>query len=156
IAAGHDMIRRLGLGPSWGRVWPLLVKADGRKFGKTEDGNVWLDPERTSPYAFHQFWLNAADADVRSLLLKFTLVDVGDVDALMRRHDRAPGARLAQRALADDVTTWVHGAEGCAAAQETGRLLFADDIESAALGRLAGQIPTVPVARDRLGAMTVE
>lgn len=156
IVAGTDMIRRRGLGRAWGLVWPLMTKADGRKFGKTEDGNVWLSAERTSPFAFHQFWLGAADADVEGLLLKFTLLGVDEVAALMEEHRRDPRARVAQRRLADEVTTWVHGAEGCAAAHETAETVFGPRPDAAAIARLEQQIPTVTMARVELPDLSLE
>src|SRR4051812_35987203 len=129
ITAGTDMIRRRGLGRAFGLVWPLMTKADGTKFGKTEGGSVWLDPERTSPYAFHQFWLNSADADVRGLLATFTLMSIEEIDALVAEHQENPGRRLAQARLADDLTSWVHGVDATASANRARAALFSGQLE---------------------------
>jgi len=155
ITAGTDMIRRRGLGRAFGLVWPLMVKADGTKFGKTEGGSVWLDPERTSPYAFHQFWLNSADDDVRGLLLKFTLMNVDEVDALMAEHEENRGRRLPQARLADDLTTWVHGAEATEAANRARAALFSGALEERDLDVLDGEIPTFRLTRAELAEKNV-
>ncbi|MBJ7469820.1 MAG: tyrosine--tRNA ligase [Solirubrobacteraceae bacterium] len=142
ITAGTDMIRRRQLGPAWGLVWPLLTKADGTKFGKTDSGAVWLDPERTSPFAFHQFWFNSADADVGDLLRKFTLLTGPEIDDLLARHEVRPSERLAQRALADKVTAWVHGQDAVDAAARLADALFAGNLDTAGVRQIAGAIPT--------------
>ncbi|MDA0179124.1 tyrosine--tRNA ligase [Solirubrobacter phytolaccae] len=150
ITAGTDMIRRRGLGRAFGLVWPLMTKADGTKFGKTEGGSVWLDPERTSPYAFHQFWLNSADDDVRSLLLKFTQLSAEDVDALMAEHEENRGRRLPQARLADELTSWVHGEEATEAANRARAALFSGTLEERDLDVLDGEIPTFRFTRTEL------
>lgn len=150
ITAGTDMIRRRGLNRAFGLVWPLMTKADGTKFGKTEGGSVWLDPERTSPYAFHQFWLNSADDDVRSLLLKFTELTVDEVDGLMAQHEENRGARIPQARLADELTTWVHGAEATEAANRARAALFSGNLEERDLDVLDGEIPTFRFTRAEL------
>jgi tyrosyl-tRNA synthetase len=156
ITAGTDMIRRRGLGRGFGLVWPLMTKADGQKFGKTEEGNVWLDPARTGPYAFHQFWFNVADADVRGLLLKFTLRPVAEIDELMARHAAQPSARLAQRTLADDVTTWVHGADATASVNRASSALFTAELGAEDVAMLDGAIPTLHLTRDELAATSLD
>jgi tyrosyl-tRNA synthetase len=111
ITAGIDLIRRT-LGASvHGLTWPLVARSDGAKMGKTASGAVWLDPERTSPYQFRQFWVQVPDTDVQRFLLQFTFRSVDDVDALVAEHQVAPERRVAQRALAHDVTAVVHGEE---------------------------------------------
>ena len=155
ITAGTDMIRRRGLGRAFGLVWPLLTKADGTKFGKTESGNVWLDAERTSPYSFHQFWFNAADADVRELLLRFTTLSVDEVDALIAEHETNPGRRVAQTRLADEVTTWVHGADATEAANRARAALFSGQLEARDLDVLEGEIPVLRLSREELAAATL-
>ena len=150
ITAGTDMIRKRGLNRAFGLVWPLMTKADGTKFGKTEGGSVWLDPARTSPYAFHQFWLNSADDDVRSLLLKFTELSVDEVDALMAAHEENRGARIPQSRLADELTTWVHGAEATEAANRARAALFSGTLEERDLDVLDGEIPTFRFTRAEL------
>jgi tyrosyl-tRNA synthetase len=153
ICAGIDMIRRRGLGEAWGVVWPLLAKADGTKFGKTESGNVWLSAQRTTPFQFHQFWFNAADADVRSLLAQFTLLSIEQIDDIVARHNREPSARVAQRMLADEVTAWVHGAHAAAQANRMAAALVGGVLRDDDLDRLAGAIPTARVSRQEVATM---
>jgi len=112
ITTGTELIRRIGNGEAFAFTCPLLTKADGGKFGKTEKGNVWLDPEKTSPYAFYQFWLNATDADAGKWIKIFTFLPAADIATLTNDHAANPGARLLQRTLAQHVTTFVHGEEG--------------------------------------------
>ncbi len=150
ITAGTDMIRRRGLGRAFGLVWPLMTKADGTKFGKTEGGSVWLDPERTSPYAFHQFWLNSADDDVRSLLLKFTELNAEDIEAVMAEHEENRGKRVAQARLADELTAWVHGIDATAAANRARAALFSGKLAEEDLDVLEGEIPTLRIPRSEL------
>jgi len=109
ITAGTDLVRRVESASVNGLTTPLVTKADGTKFGKTESGTVWLDPELTSPYAFHQFWVNADDRDVDTLLRTFTFRTKEEIDELAVATAERPHAREAQRTLADDVTTLVHG-----------------------------------------------
>jgi tyrosyl-tRNA synthetase len=132
ITAGIDLTRRLHGRQVYGLTLPLITKADGTKFGKTESGTVWLDPARTSPYAFYQFWLGTADADVYRFLRYFTFLDVADIDALERADGERPGRPEAQGVLAREVTRLVHGEAGLAAAERISESLFAGD--PAALG----------------------
>ncbi|HEV2354939.1 MAG TPA: tyrosine--tRNA ligase [Puia sp.] len=111
ITTGAELIRRKAGGEAFAFTCPLLTKADGGKFGKTEKGNVWLDPQKTSPYLFYQFWLNASDADAEKWIRIFTFLDRREIDALVGRHRQDPGARLLQKTLAAEVTTFVHGPE---------------------------------------------
>ena len=114
ITAGTDLIRRkLGLS-AWGLTFPLVTKADGTKFGKTEGGAVWLDPQKTSPYRFYQFFINSEDGTVAAYLRKFTLLAPEAIADLEARHAANPGAREAHKALAREVTTLVHGPSACA------------------------------------------
>ncbi len=124
ITAGVELIRRADGARVHALATPLVTKADGTKFGKTESGTVWLDPERTSPYAFHQSWIQAEDAKVGEYLLQFTFVPVTEIEALMREHDSNPGLRLAQRRLATEMTTLVHGPDETASAELAGQALF--------------------------------
>src|SRR5438093_2762578 len=117
ITAGIDLIRRVRATKAHGLVWPLLQTASGAKFGKTEAGTVWLDPERTSPFRFYQFWLNTEDGDVVQYLKYFTFLDHVEIAELSDRTNVAPEKRDAQRALAREVTTLVHGAEHVARAE---------------------------------------
>ncbi|MCC5785687.1 MAG: tyrosine--tRNA ligase [Phycisphaerales bacterium] len=115
---------------SHGFTMPLATKSDGGKFGKTESGAVWLTPDRTSPFAMHQFWLNTADDDVERFLKVFTLLGREEIESLVARHSESPGAREAQRTLANEATALVHGRDQAAAAEEAGRALFSGDIAS--------------------------
>jgi len=119
-----------------GLTVPLITKADGTKFGKTESGTVWLDAGRTSPYAFYQFWLGTADADAYKFLKYFTFLDVAEIDALREADSRQQGKPEAQSVLAREVTRLVHGAEGLAAAERISAALFTGSIESLAEGDL--------------------
>ncbi|HWC67672.1 MAG TPA: tyrosine--tRNA ligase [Acidimicrobiales bacterium] len=149
ITAGIDLIRRT-LGASvHGLTWPLVARSDGAKMGKTASGAVWLDPERTSPYQFRQFWVQVPDTDVQRFLLQFTFRSVDDVDALVAEHQVAPERRVAQRALAHDVTAVVHGEEAARAADEAAAVLFGGDpttASAAALEVVRREVPgtTVP------------
>lgn len=130
ITTGTELIRRKEGQPddeshrAFALTTPLVTKADGTKFGKSESGNVWLDPALTSPYAFYQFWLNTADADAPRLIRVFTLLDRQQVEDLERRHAEAPHLRLLQRAIAQDVTTRVHGPEAYHTAVQASEVLF--------------------------------
>lgn len=127
ITGGTDLTRRLYGGQVFGLTMPLVTKADGTKFGKTESGTIWLDPARTSPYSFYQFWLNTADADVYKFLLYFTFLSVEHI-AQIEAADRSNGGRpQAQRVLAEEVTRTVHGEEGLRAAQNITEALFSGD-----------------------------
>jgi tyrosyl-tRNA synthetase len=102
----------------------LITKADGGKFGKTEKGNVWLDSEKTTPFQFYQFWLNAADTDAEKWIKIFTLLPKAEIESLLAEHAVDPGARILQKKLAESITAFVHGAEECATAQQTTEQLF--------------------------------
>ncbi len=129
IVSGADLIRRLRNDEAYALTVPLITQADGTKFGKTEAGNVWLDPNRTSPYQFYQFWLNAADADVIKYLNIFTLLPVDQIAALARTVEEAPERREAQRVLAVEVTRMLHGADALARAQRATEVLFSKDAD---------------------------
>ncbi|WP_405110699.1 tyrosine--tRNA ligase [Micromonospora sp. NBC_01405] len=124
ITAGVDYVRRRGAGPVQAFVTPLVTKADGTKFGKTEGGAVWLDPELTSPYAFYQFWLNAEDRDVVRYLRYFSFRPREEIEQLEKETAERPAARLAQRALAEELTTLVHGEREMAQAVAASQALF--------------------------------
>ena len=129
ITGGIDLTRRLHGGHVYGLTMPLVTKADGTKFGKTESGTVWLDPNKTSPYAFYQFWLNTADADVYKFLRYFTFIkinEIDDIEAADRNRDSKPEA---QRILAEEMTRLVHGNSGLLAAQRITQALFNDDLQ---------------------------
>jgi tyrosyl-tRNA synthetase len=124
ITAGIELIRKLRGKKAHGLVWPLMTTAGGTKFGKTEAGTIWLDPERTSPFEFYQFWLNTDDRDVVSYLKYFTFLDQDQIEALARATQSAPEKREAQRVLAGDVTARVHGADEEEKARRASEQLF--------------------------------
>ncbi|MEV4350592.1 tyrosine--tRNA ligase [Actinoplanes sp. NPDC049596] len=124
ITAGVDFVRRRGAGPVHAFVTPLVLKADGTKFGKTEGGAVWLDPEMTSPYAFYQFWINSDDRDVNNYLRYFSFKSREELEELEKATAERPQARLAQRALAHEITALVHGEEEAAQAIAASQALF--------------------------------
>ncbi|MEU8023170.1 tyrosine--tRNA ligase [Micromonospora haikouensis] len=124
ITAGVDYVRRRGAGPVQAFVTPLVTKADGTKFGKTEGGAVWLDPQLTTPYAFYQFWLNADDRDVVRYLRYFSFRSRDEIEQLEKETAERPAARLAQRALAEELTTLVHGERETAQAVAASQALF--------------------------------
>ena len=154
ITAGTDLIRRR-LGTSgYGLTWPLLTRSDGQKMGKSVHGALWLDPEKTSPYEFRQYWVQLPDEDVERFLLQLTLRSVEDIHALMSEHRDAPEKRLAQRALASDVTALVHGVAAEQAAAEAAQVLFGGDPTTAsvdALAVVAREVPASEVTREQLG-----
>jgi tyrosyl-tRNA synthetase len=124
ITTGTELIRRKAGGEAFAFTCPLITKADGGKFGKTEKGNVWLDPEKTSPYQFYQFWLNAADEDAEKWIRIFTLLSKADIEIIIYDHRKDPGARLLQKSLAREVTIFVHGKEEFESAVSTSEKLF--------------------------------
>jgi tyrosyl-tRNA synthetase len=149
LLAGVDLIRRADGAHAHAFTWPLLLRSDGKKFGKSEDGAVWLAADRTSPYQFFQYWMNVPDADVERFLLQLTLLPVEEARAVAAAHAQAPNKREGQRRLAREVTTLVHGAAAAAAAEEASAVLFGGSPAGAseqALEFLAGEVPTSPFA----------
>ncbi len=124
ITTGTELIRRKANGKAFALTCPLITKADGGKFGKTESGNIWLDPERTTPYAFYQFWLNTSDADAEKYIKIFTLFSQEEVAELVARHNEAPHMRELQKVLAKDITIRVHSEADYEAAIEASQILF--------------------------------
>mgnify|MGYP003333454869 CR=1 FL=1 len=124
ITTGTELIRRKASGEAFAFTCPLITKADGGKFGKTEKGNVWLDAEKTSPFQFYQFWLNAADADAEKWIKIFTLLDKTEIEQTINEHAKDPGLRLLQKKLAESITNFVHGEQECEAAKQTTEQLF--------------------------------
>lgn len=154
ITAGTDLIRRRLTKSGYGLTWPLLTRSDGQKMGKSVHGALWLDPEKTSPYEFRQYWVQLPDEDVERFLLQLTLRSVDDIASLMDEHRTAPEKRLAQRALATDVTTLVHGVAAEQAAAEAAQVLFGGDSTTAsaeALAVVAREVPSSEVTRQQLG-----
>jgi len=131
---------------AFGLTNPLVTKADGTKFGKTESGAVWLTAEKTSPYAYYQFWLNAADADVGGFLRFFTLLPKDEIEAIEARHAEAPGKREAQRTLAREATTILHGTAAMEQAEAAGRALFSGDITGLDAETLRDVLAEVPAS----------
>ena len=124
ILTGTELIRRKIGGDAFALTCPLITKADGGKFGKTEEGNVWLDPARTSPYKFYQFWLNTSDEEASEYIRKFTLLTMEEIDMLIKEHQEAPHTRILQKALAKDITIRVHSEADYMAALEASEILF--------------------------------
>ena len=163
ITAGVELIRRAAGAEAHALTFPLLTTASGTKFGKTEAGAVWLDPERTSPYQFYQFWINTDDRDVGQMLRTFTLKSREEIEALDRVAAEKPEAREAQRELARDVTTRVHGDKALAAVEQVSQILFAKGdprtLSADALTLLGREIPNfrweVADPRDTYGLLEV-
>lgn len=153
ITAGIDLIRRTSGAAAHGLTWPLLLRSDGTKFGKTAAGSVWLDPAKTSPYQFRQFWIQTDDDTIGDYLLRFSTRALEEIEALMSEHREAPEKRTAQRALAHELTELVHGREAAVAADEAADVLFGGDptrASAAALDAVAREVPSSQLARDRL------
>jgi tyrosyl-tRNA synthetase len=131
IVTGTELIRRKAGGEAFAFTCPLLTKADGGKFGKTEKGNVWLDPNKTSPYQFYQFWLNASDADAEKWIRIFTFLTLDEIEALTSEHEKDPAKRILQKRLAEEVTIFVHGKDELNKAIETTQKLFSSQNQSA-------------------------
>ena len=126
ITTGAELIRRKASSDAFAFTCPLITKADGGKFGKTEKGNIWLDPEKTSPYQFYQFWLNASDADAEKWIKIFTFLPKDEIDQLLLKHSADPAARILQKKLAEHVTEFIHGRQEFDKAIETTSKLFAN------------------------------
>src|ERR1700759_3970363 len=126
ITTGTELIRRKAGGEAFAFTCPLLTKSDGGKFGKTEKGNIWLDPEKTSPYQFYQFWLNAADDDAKKWIKIFTFLSKDEIEDLTKHHEENAANRLLQKTLAKEITQFVHGEDGLKQATETTEKLFAN------------------------------
>ncbi|HZX38702.1 MAG TPA: tyrosine--tRNA ligase, partial [Streptomyces sp.] len=151
LTAGTDLIHRVEPEADvHALATPLITKADGTKFGKTESGTVWLDPERTTPYAFYQFWLNADDRDVSKFLRIFSFKSREEIEELEKLTEERPQARAAQRALAEELTTLVHGADQCAAVVSASKALFGQgelaDLDEATLRAALSELPHARVA----------
>lgn len=152
ITTGTELIRRKAGGEAFAFTCPLLTKSDGGKFGKTEAGNVWLDPQRTTPYQFYQFWLNAADADAEKWIKIFTFLPPAEIEALITQHQADAAQRLLQKKLAEELTVFVHGHEEFDKAVETTQKLFANQnapAESLSVEDLEGMEGIVRVSIDK-------
>lgn len=124
ITTGAELIRRVDSGKGYGITWPLITKADGTKFGKSEGGNIWLDPERTSPYKFYQYWLNTSDIDAEKYIKIFTFLSREEIEALIEAHKETPHLRILQKRLAEEITTMVHSKEDLDNAITASAILF--------------------------------
>ncbi|HAB35974.1 MAG TPA: tyrosine--tRNA ligase [Cryomorphaceae bacterium] len=159
ITTGTELIRRMGGGEAFALTTPLIKKADGTKFGKTEGGNVWLDPNRTSPYQFYQFWLNAADEDAGNYIRIFTTKSREEIEALEAEHAQAPNLRIVQKALAADITGRVHSEEELHKALQASQILFGQStadalkaLDARTLLDVFEGVPQMTVSKDALSA----
>jgi tyrosyl-tRNA synthetase len=150
ITSGMDLTRRLHQAQVYGMTLPLITKADGTKFGKTEGGAIWLDPALTSPYAFYQFWLGTADEDVYRFLRYYSFMALAEIEALEAEDAKRQGRKLAQQVLADELTELVHGKGALAAARRISELLFSGDV-----ARL-GESDLAQLAQDGLPSSPIE
>ena len=153
ITVGTELTRKKLGATVWGLVFPLLTKSDGSKYGKTASGTVWLDPRKTSPYRFYQFFVNTDDADVVKLLKVLTFLPREEIAALEAELRANPGARVAQKALAKEMTTLVHGADALAAALRASEILFGgslDGVSEAVFNDVVGEVPTKELEKARL------
>ena len=124
ITTGTELIRRIDAGKGYALTWPLITKADGTKFGKTEGGNIWLDAERTSPYKFYQYWLNTSDVDAEKYIKIFTFLTREEIEGLISEHKEAPHLRVLQKRLAEEITTMVHSKDELDNAIKASEILF--------------------------------
>ena len=153
ITAGIDLARRMTGRQLYGLTSKLLLKSDGKKMGKTESGAVWLDPERTSPYQFYQYWINVEDADIPNVLRFFTDLSESETAELLAAHEKEPGARLPQKQIAKELTELVHGSAGLAVAQKATDIFFGAEIselKDAQLVSIFADVPSVEITRARL------
>ena len=165
MTTGTELIRRT-LGndvETFALTCPLITKADGKKFGKTESGNIWLDPKRTTPYKFYQFWLNVSDDDAARYIKIFTSLDKETIDALIAEHQQDPGRRVLQKRLAEEVTILVHSREALDMAIEASNILFGKSTKDS-LMKLDEQtlldifegVPQFEISKDQLGQPAVD
>ncbi|MGY0038213.1 tyrosine--tRNA ligase [Pedobacter sp. NJ-S-72] len=159
IVTGTEFIRRKDRGTAYGLTTQLIKKADGTKFGKTESGAIWLDPEKTSPYKYYQFWLNATDSDARSWIRIFTLLTQPELEKLEEEHDAAPHLRILQKALATDITIRTHSEAALETAIKTseflfgnGSLSFLENLSPAHILEIFEGVPQFAISREELSA----
>jgi tyrosyl-tRNA synthetase len=151
ITTGTELIRRIGDGKGFALTCPLITKADGTKFGKTEAGNIWLDPARTSPYRFYQYWLNTSDEDAERFIKIFTFLSKEEIEELVAKHKEAPHQRELQRKLAEEITVMVHSQEEYENAVKASEVLFgkstAEDLKKLNESTFLDVFEGVPQAR---------
>jgi tyrosyl-tRNA synthetase len=159
ITTGMELIRRMNGGEAYALTCPLITKADGTKFGKTEGGNVWLNPQYTSPYMFYQFWLNVSDEDAERYIKIFTMLEEDEINALIAEHKQAPHLRLLQKKLAEEVTVMVHSRADYEAAVEASNILFGNAtsealrrLDEATLLNVFEGVTSFEISRDELSA----
>ncbi|MDB4334749.1 tyrosine--tRNA ligase [bacterium] len=159
ITTGTELVRRKLGGQAFAMTCPLITKADGGKFGKTESGNIWLDPKLTSPYKFYQFWLNTSDSDAEKYIKIFTLIGQEEIGALVKEHAEAPHMRIVQKRLAEEVTVMIHGRESFEKSVEASQILFGKSttealksIDEDTFLSVFGGVPTFKVAKSDFSA----
>ncbi len=157
ITTGTELVRRIGRGKAYAMTTPLITKADGSKFGKTEGGNIWLDKDKTSPYKFYQFWLNVSDVDAETYIKKFTFLDKETIEALIAEHKEAPHTRVLQKTLAKEVTIMVHSEEDFENALKASGILFGkstsedlNGLDEATFLDVFEGVPAASVARTKI------
>ncbi len=160
LLAGSDYIRRTTGAEVFGLTQPLLLTSSGTKFGKTEAGAVWLDPEKTSPYKFYQFWYNTDDRDVEKLLKLYTFLPLEEISSIINEHNTAPEKRTAQKRLAQEVTTTVHGADTARSVITASEILFNPKIDFAGVSEetcemLKGEIPFAKITGENFGVVNI-
>lgn len=163
ITTGTEMIRRINGGEAYALVCPLITKADGGKFGKTEKGNIWLDANYTSPYTFYQFWLNVSDEDAKKYIKIFTMLSKEEIEAAIEKHAEAPHARELQKLLAKEITVMVHGEQEYTNAVEASNILFGNStsealrkLDEATFLSVFDGVPQFELAKDKLGTNIIE
>ncbi len=157
ILTGSELIRRIESGETHALTTPLITKVDGGKFGKTEEGNVWLDEKKTSPYKFYQFWINVTDDDAKIFIKIFTQKNEREIKKLISDHDKEPHLRILQNALAEEITEIVHNKEKLKIAQSTSKVLFGkfekedfDNLDEKVIESLSTAVPCVRIKREKL------
>jgi len=153
ITAGIDLIRKRLSKSAFGLTWPLVTRADGTKFGKTADGAIWLDPNRTSPYQFRQYFIQIADADIEKMLMQFSMRSIEVVKEIVAEQLLRPETRIAQRSLARELTALVHGDVAAEAAEDAAAVLFGANPNSASLATLQLIASEVPVTQMGVAAL---
>ncbi len=155
ILTGNELIRRIDGGESYALTTPLITKSDGGKFGKTEDGNVWLDPTKTSAYKFYQFWINTSDEDAKTFIKIFSLKSKKEIESLIQQHETEPHKRVLQNTLADEITEIVHDKSTLDVAKSTSIILFGkstkedfDSLKEIEMESLSTAVPCVSIKRE--------